>query len=515
MPWRRACRRHAEGQDLGLLADDRGEQEAATSRRLVLGQARLGAGMASSPPSADASQASSGKARRMEPGQRLEIGAAERAQARRVIAPPLPVAAWWCRARADRAAAARAAARPAASCERRAGRRRPDRADRGLPAERGAAGDRRGEPRRGVAGERAAAPAATPASASSSATRAPAASAVPSGAKHCRKISAALAVERHRQGPRPARAAGGTAAATAAKLVIPMSGSAGASASPRAAASPMRTPVKEPGPTVTATRWSAAEARTPELANTASIIGISASAWPRSIGWSGAPPTLAADQHRRRAAAPGAIEGQERSRQASSMPRGAGAGSCSGKTMPLVEITEQPRRRPRPRLRHGAQPHRARRSIADAICYLHAEAAALLERAVGAGAAARAASSRSSTRCGPSEAQWALWNARPDPEFLADPRRGSPHSRGAAIDLTLIDGDGAALDMGTGVRCLHALVASRRDRVRRPAAQRNRLLLLGLMTAAGWDFYRNEWWHYQLFDAGASRCCRTPTCRGR
>ena len=31
-------------------------------------------------------------------------------------------------------------------------------------------------------------------------------------------------------------------------------------------------------------------------------------------------------------------------------------------------------------------------------------------------------------------------------------------------------------------------------------AQRNRLLLMGLMTRAGWDFYRNEWWHYQLFD---------------
>jgi zinc D-Ala-D-Ala dipeptidase len=26
-------------------------------------------------------------------------------------------------------------------------------------------------------------------------------------------------------------------------------------------------------------------------------------------------------------------------------------------------------------------------------------------------------------------------------------------------------------------------------------------LLLGLMSAAGWDFYGNEWWHYQLFDA--------------
>ena len=33
--------------------------------------------------------------------------------------------------------------------------------------------------------------------------------------------------------------------------------------------------------------------------------------------------------------------------------------------------------------------------------------------------------------------------------------------------------------------------------------QRNRFVLLGLMTAAGWDFYRNEWWHYQLFDSRA------------
>ena len=27
-------------------------------------------------------------------------------------------------------------------------------------------------------------------------------------------------------------------------------------------------------------------------------------------------------------------------------------------------------------------------------------------------------------------------------------------------------------------------------------AQRNRLLLLGIMTAAGWDNYSKEWWHY-------------------
>ena len=35
----------------------------------------------------------------------------------------------------------------------------------------------------------------------------------------------------------------------------------------------------------------------------------------------------------------------------------------------------------------------------------------------------------------PTEAQWVLWRAFPDPTFLADPRRGSPHSRGVAVDL--------------------------------------------------------------------------------
>ncbi len=101
----------------------------------------------------------------------------------------------------------------------------------------------------------------------------------------------------------------------------------------------------------------------------------------------------------------------------------------------------------------------------------------------------------------PSEAQWVLWNHTPDPEFLADPQRGSPHSRGVAVDLTLVDAAGGALDMGTGfdefsVRSHHGSSAIS------VAAERNRFLLLGLMTTAGWDFYRNEWWHYHLPDAG-------------
>ena len=32
-------------------------------------------------------------------------------------------------------------------------------------------------------------------------------------------------------------------------------------------------------------------------------------------------------------------------------------------------------------------------------------------------------------------------------------------------------------------------------------AQKNRYILLGIMLSAGWDFYKNEWWHYQLYNS--------------
>jgi zinc D-Ala-D-Ala dipeptidase len=135
----------------------------------------------------------------------------------------------------------------------------------------------------------------------------------------------------------------------------------------------------------------------------------------------------------------------------------------------------------------------------QARCYLHPDAEARLKRAV---ALARPLGLRLKLLDAfrPSEAQWKLWNARPDPAFLADPRRGSPHSRGVALDLTLIDAAGAELDMGTPFDAFTPL--SHHANTEIPlAAQRNRFLLLGLMSAAGWDFYGNEWWHYQLFDS--------------
>ena len=139
---------------------------------------------------------------------------------------------------------------------------------------------------------------------------------------------------------------------------------------------------------------------------------------------------------------------------------------------------------------------------ARADCYLHEAAENLLRRAVDL-AAAMGLGVLIFDAFRPSEAQWALWSHTPDPEFLADPRRGSPHSRGVAVDLTLTDqigGGGAELDMGTAFDAFtphshHGFMEIGAE------AQRNRAILMGIMTAAGWDFYRNEWWHYQMFDA--------------
>lgn len=136
---------------------------------------------------------------------------------------------------------------------------------------------------------------------------------------------------------------------------------------------------------------------------------------------------------------------------------------------------------------------------AQAPCYLHRDAAAALGRAI-ALAAPLGLKFRLFDAFRPPEAQWVLWNHAPNSDFVADPRKGSPHSRGVAIDLTLIDSEGKELDMGTPFddfteRSHHARTDISLE------AQRNRLLLLGLMSAAGWDFYSKEWWHYQLFNA--------------
>lgn len=99
----------------------------------------------------------------------------------------------------------------------------------------------------------------------------------------------------------------------------------------------------------------------------------------------------------------------------------------------------------------------------------------------------------------PQKAQEILWSFCPNETYIMHPQKGSVHTRGVAIDLTLVDSNNIELDMGTPFddftqQSHHGAILSQE-------CAQNRYILLGIMSTAGFDFYKNEWWHYQLFDA--------------
>lgn len=134
-------------------------------------------------------------------------------------------------------------------------------------------------------------------------------------------------------------------------------------------------------------------------------------------------------------------------------------------------------------------------------CFLHKDALPLFEKAISL-AAALNLRLKVFDAFRPQEAQERLWQHTPDPEFLAPPERGSPHSRGVAIDLTLIDRDNNELPMGTAFDAFTPASHHGHPSVR-GAALKNRLILLGVMKSAGWKMNPAEWWHYQLGQARA------------
>ncbi len=130
---------------------------------------------------------------------------------------------------------------------------------------------------------------------------------------------------------------------------------------------------------------------------------------------------------------------------------------------------------------------------------LHRDAMAALVRAADL-AAAQGLRLRVYDAWRPAAAQWRLWQVLPDPAYVADPRVGSMHTRGIAVDLTLADAGGHPLDMGTGFDEMSAASAHGCTTIT-PQAQRHRAWLAGLMALSGWVHLGSEWWHYNLPDA--------------
>lgn len=98
----------------------------------------------------------------------------------------------------------------------------------------------------------------------------------------------------------------------------------------------------------------------------------------------------------------------------------------------------------------------------------------------------------------PLEIQRRLWEVMPDPRYVANPKNGSRHNRGCAVDLTLVDADGEELAMPTEFDNFTERAHHDYDALPHEIIQ-NRTLLRETMAAAGFKALQTEWWHYDAF----------------
>ena len=114
----------------------------------------------------------------------------------------------------------------------------------------------------------------------------------------------------------------------------------------------------------------------------------------------------------------------------------------------------------------------------------------------------------------PQRVQELLWSelaGTPLARYLAEPQRGSIHSFGMAVDLTLLDPQGREVDMGSGFDEM-ALISHPDHEAEHLALGlltaeqlRERGWLRAAMRQAGFHTIPTEWWHFEFGDRDAVR----------
>ena len=93
-----------------------------------------------------------------------------------------------------------------------------------------------------------------------------------------------------------------------------------------------------------------------------------------------------------------------------------------------------------------------------------------------------------------------MWEPVKDERYAADPKFGSGHNRGIAVDLTIVDlNTNKELDMGTGFDNFSDTAHQDYKKLPENVLQ-NRILLRSLMEKHGFKALETEWWHYYLPD---------------
>lgn len=107
----------------------------------------------------------------------------------------------------------------------------------------------------------------------------------------------------------------------------------------------------------------------------------------------------------------------------------------------------------------------------------------------------------------PRSIQYQMWDTIKIPlkersKYLSNPKNGSLHNFGAAVDLSIIDENGYLLDMGTPYDFFGELAYPREEeRLNKEGKLTrkqllNRELLRTVMTKAGFTGITTEWWHF-------------------
>lgn len=131
-------------------------------------------------------------------------------------------------------------------------------------------------------------------------------------------------------------------------------------------------------------------------------------------------------------------------------------------------------------------------------CYLHADLAAKLKRLVPK-LEAKGLKLVLWDCYRPLEVQRAMWKQVPDPRYVADPKTGSNHNRGIAVDVSLANADGTPVEMPTAFDDFSPAAAPTAPcKPEHSSPCSNRDLLIALMAGVGLKPLSTEWWHFQL-----------------
>ncbi|OGN55396.1 MAG: hypothetical protein A3D96_03875 [Chlamydiae bacterium RIFCSPHIGHO2_12_FULL_44_59] len=97
----------------------------------------------------------------------------------------------------------------------------------------------------------------------------------------------------------------------------------------------------------------------------------------------------------------------------------------------------------------------------------------------------------------PMAAQWKFWELVPDERYVGDPRKGGRHTRGTAVDLTLVTKEGKELPMPSAFDDFSEK-AYQDYMGATPEEIANRETLRTIMEKHGFEGVPTEWWHFDL-----------------